>query len=166
MLKTMNKQNLKFVNTSPHPDPAYAHKGDSGFDLRCWIEDDAKDLVLDNANAIRIEPFTSRLVRTGLFFNLPPFTEIQVRPRSGLALKQGITVLNTPGTIDSTYTNEVKVILYNASNKPVIIEDGDRIAQAVLMPVFNGYDTNLVKVDSIVSNSDRNLDGFGSTGVK
>ena len=83
-----------------------------------------------------------------------------------MALKQGITVLNTPGTIDSTYTNEVKVILYNASNKPVIIEDGDRIAQAVLMPVFNGYDTNLVKVDSIVSNSDRNLDGFGSTGVK
>ena len=163
----MLPQTLKIVNSSPHPDPVYAHKGDSGFDLRCWIkEEDIDDDKKSYRKKIVLEPFERRLFHTGIYLGIPKGTEIQIRSRSGMALNNGIIVLNTPGTVDSTYVNEIKVILYNASTRPVTIEDGDRIAQAVLMPVYSSEYVELVKVDKIEENNDRNLNGFGSTGVK
>lgn len=161
-------QLLRFKNVSDNEDPKFAHDGDSGFDLRAWIRHLDMDGYDDETDKyfIILKPFERRLVHTGLYFNLPPYTELQVRPRSGAALKQGLSVLNTPGTVDSMYTNEVGVIAVNLSNKEIRIYSGDRIAQAVLMPVFNSELTDLVKVDEIDENDSRNKNGFGSTGFQ
>jgi dUTP pyrophosphatase len=132
-------------------EPKYAYPSDSGFDLHSTEE-------------IWIAPFGRALVPTGLKFNIPDGTEIQVRPKSGLALKQGLTVLNTPGTVDSGYNGEVKVIIFNTTNDEVWINKGMKIAQAVLCPVINGNWVDLIKVDS-VDNKDRGDNGFGSTGI-
>jgi len=144
--------NLNFVNNSKNPDPEYATEGSSGFDLRASI-------------FIDIEPGCYEIVPTGLFFEIPPNFEIQVRPRSGLAAKNGVTVLNTPGTIDSDYRGEIKVILINHGKETFKIEVGDRIAQGVIAQTSTAY-VKLNKVTNISDNTERSSGGFGSTGIK
>ena len=132
-------------------DPKYAYSTDSGFDL-CSTEE------------LSVDSFGRVLVPTGLHFDIPDGYEIQVRSKSGLALKQGLMVLNSPGTVDQGYTGEIKVIIFNTSNVKVKIEKGQKIAQAVVSPVVSGKWINLVKVDSI-EDKDRSDKGFGSTGI-
>lgn len=144
--------NLNFVNNSENADPEYATEGSSGFDLRA------------SASA-KILPGCYEIVPTGLFFEIPPNFEIQVRPRSGLAAKNGVTVLNTPGTIDSDYRGEIKVILINHGKKVFQIEMGDRIAQGVIAQTSTSY-IKLNKVSKISDDTERSSGGFGSTGIK
>ena len=143
---------LNFANKSENEDPKYATKGSSGFDLR----------ASENKT---IQPGCYETVSTGLFFEIPENFEIQVRPRSGLAAKNGVTVLNTPGTIDSDYRGEIKVILINHGKEPFVIEPGDRIAQAVISPTSTSY-IKLNKIDQISDDTERGSGGFGSTGIK
>lgn len=110
---------------------------------------------------ITLLPFERALVKTGLFLEIPTEFECQVRPRSGLALKKGLTVLNTPGTIDADYRGEVGVILINLSDQPIKIEDGERIAQLIFAPVVQAT----WEVTEALTESDRGAGGFGSTGV-
>lgn len=145
---------VKFINKSKNIDPTFAYEGDSGFDLRADLD-----------SSITIKPFERFLVPTGLFFELQKGTEIQVRPRSGLAIKHGITVLNSPGTVDSHYRGEVKVPLINLGNEPFTIELGDRIAQAVVMPVFGEGKIKLIQAESL-NETVRGEGGFNSSGVK
>lgn len=149
------KIKLKFVNKSNNPTPEYATIGSSGFDLRADLRE---PMVLKSGQRA--------LVPTGLFFEIPLGFEIQVRPRSGLAIKNGITVLNTPGTVDSDYRGEVKVILVNLGNEDFIINNGDRIAQAVLTSVTNSQIVSLTEVKEISDKTGRDSGGFGSTGIK
>ena len=130
--------------------PEYKSEGASGFDIRACL---AKSILLKSGER--------QLIPTGLSFEVPPGFELQCRPRSGLALKQGLTVLNSPGTIDSDYRGEIKVIILNTSGKNIRIKDQDRIAQLVLSPVFRAKFT----VQSSLSESQRGGGGFGSTGV-
>ena len=133
-----------------HPDavlPSYAHPSDAGMDVRS-VED------------LTIAPGKRALVHTGLVMLLPPMYEAQVRPRSGLALKSGVTVLNTPGTIDSGYRGEVGVILANFGDADFHVRKGDKIAQIVIAPVTQPEIVETTEVDE----TDRGADGFGSTG--
>jgi dUTP pyrophosphatase len=131
--------------------PKYVYPSDSGFDL-CSTEQ------------IVIPPFGRALVPTGIKVSFGENMEIQVRPKSGLAINMGLTVLNTPGTVDQGYTGEIKVIVFNTNNNSVIIEKGMKIAQGVLCPVLNGKYVNVIEVDSI-EDRDRGDNGFGSTGI-
>ena len=142
---------LKYTNSSENNEPEYAYESDSGFDLKSTEER-------------WIQPQDRKLIPTGLCFDIPDGFEIQVRSKSGLALKQGLMVLNSPGTVDSGYQGEVKVIIFNTTNERIKIEKGQKIAQAVLCPVVNGKWVNLVKVEEI-GEKDRNDKGFGSTGI-
>ena len=142
---------LNFINDSENSDPEYAYESDSGFDLRSTEE-------------VWVQANDRKLIPTGLRFDIPLGYEIQVRSKSGLALNQGLMVLNSPGTVDSGYQGEVKVIIFNTTNDRIKIEKGQKIAQAVLCPVMNGKWVNLVKVEEIGS-KDRNDKGFGSTGL-
>ena len=144
---------LKIMNTSKNDPPKYQKNGDSGFDLRADLD---REITLD--------PLERKLIPTGLFFEIPVGFEIQVRPRSGLAIKQGLTVLNTPGTVDRDYRGEVKIILINLSDTLATIEPGDRIAQAVLSPVTTNETVKITMVDKINTDTDRGSGGFGSTG--
>ena len=144
---------LKIVNKSKNEMPAYATQGAAGFDLRANL--DAK---------IVLGPGEIKLIPTGLFMEIPFGYEGQVRTRSGLALKRGLVVLNSPGTVDNGYTGEVKGILFNTNNYPVTITKGMKIAQAVLCPVVNGKWVNLSQQNQI-KEKDRADKGFGSTGV-
>lgn len=146
------KYNIEFVNNSNNPNPEFATKGSSGFDLRA------------NVN-LTIQPGEFAMVPTGLSFNIPDNMEIQVRPRSGLAVKHGVTVLNTPGTVDSDYTAEIKVILINHGKEPFVINIGDRIAQGVIAATMSNF-INLKQVGIIDKTTERGSGGFGSTGVK
>jgi dUTP pyrophosphatase len=149
------KLKVSFMNKSENPDPTYERDGDSGFDIRA-----------NNEKTIEIEPGHRALIPTGLYFEIPAGFELQVRSRSGLALKNGIMVLNSPGTVDSGYRGEVGVILYNTDKStPFYIHKGDRIAQGVIAAVQTMNKTKFVKTDSL-SNSQRGSGGFGSTGVK
>ena len=130
--------------------PVYKTEGSAGADVSAFL-----------SSSVTIKPFERKLIRTGLRFEIPAGYEIQVRPRSGLALKNGITVLNTPGTIDSDYRGELQIILINLSNEDFIINDGDRIAQIVFAPVAVAEYSPAVSL----SESDRSSGGFGSTGV-
>jgi len=132
--------------------PEYAYPSDSGFDLFSTVE-------------IILQPFGRALVPTGIKLSIPEEFEIQVRPKSGLAINQGLTVLNTPGTVDSGYNGEIKVIIFNTNNTSVTIPKGTKIAQAVLSPVVNGKYVDLIQVNK-VSDGDRGDNGFGSTGLK
>ena len=137
-----------------HPDavfPKYAYDTDSGFDLHS-----TQDLT--------IGPFGRILVPTGIKVSFPFGYEIQVRPKSGLAIKQGLTVLNTPGTVDQGYTGEIQVIVFNTNNYTVMIPKGMKVAQAVLCPVINGKYVRFESVDKLVD-KDRGVNGFGSTGI-
>ncbi len=140
---------VKFRKIDPSATlPSYAHPGDAGMDVRS-----VEELV--------IEPGGRRLVRTGLVMMLPPGYEAQVRPRSGLALKNGVTVLNTPGTIDEGYRGEIGVILANFGAEPFRVEKGSKIAQMVVAPCTRAEIEETVEVDS----TERGTGGFGSTGV-
>jgi len=131
--------------------PSYAYPSDSGFDLRSTVE-------------INLPPFGRALIPTGIKLSIPEEYEIQIRPKSGLALNQGITVLNTPGTVDSGYVGEIKVILFNTNNQTVTISKGMKIAQAVLCPVMCGKYVSFELTDK-VDDKDRGENGFGSTGL-
>ena len=140
---------VKIINKSLNELPAYATAGSSGMDVRAFL-DSHKTL----------SPLERGLIPTGLFIELPQGYEVQVRPRSGLAIKQGITCLNTPGTIDSDYRGEIKIILINLSNEEQVINPGDRIAQMVIQKVEK------IKWDLVeqLEVTERNAGGFGHTG--
>lgn len=152
--ETLAKLDIKFKNESNNPDPEYATTGSSGFDLRANLPE--TNLVLPVGKRV--------LVPTGLFFELSEGLEIQVRPRSGLAAKNGVTVLNTPGTVDADYRGEIKVILINLGDEDFTINHGDRIAQAVIASVIGKNVVNLNNVKEINENTERGSGGFGSTG--
>lgn len=145
----MNPISVKIINQSNNPLPEYATLGASGMDIRAFMEE---PMVL--------QPSARVLVPTGLFVEIPLGYEIQIRPRSGLAIKQGITCLNTPGTIDADYRGEIKVILINLSSEPQTLMPGDRIAQMVLQKVEQ---IQWVPATELAA-SDRGAGGFGSTG--
>ena len=147
------KIQFKFANKSTNPDPEYATVGSSGFDLRANLEE---PMIIESEQVL--------IVPTGLFFEIPDNFEIQIRPRSGLAAKNGVTVLNTPGTIDADYRGEIKIILINLGKDAFIINHGDRIAQAVASTVTAKNIINLSKVSDISTNTERADGGFGSTG--
>lgn len=131
--------------------PKYAYPSDSGFDLH-------------STEDLEVGPFGRILVPTGIKVSFPEGHEIQVRPKSGLAIKQGLTVLNTPGTVDQGYTGEIQVIVFNTNNYTVMIPKGMKVAQAVLCPVINGKYVRFEKVDTL-NEKDRGNNGFGSTGI-
>ena len=133
------------------PLPAYMSPGASGMDLRAAVEE-----------TVVLQPGEIRLIPTGVHISMPPGFEAQVRPRSGLALKHGITVLNTPGTIDSDYRNEVGIILINAGQTPFEITRGMRVAQMVVASVVRARIEEVDELDA----TERNMGGFGSTGAK
>jgi dUTP pyrophosphatase len=141
--------NIKISNKGRCPLPSYETSGAAGMDVRANL-----------TKAICVSPGERSLIPTGLYLELPSGIECQVRPRSGLALKKGITVLNTPGTVDSDYRGEVGVILINLSAEDFIIEPNDRIAQLVFCPIIH---VTLIESDTLNSSS-RGADGFGSTG--
>lgn len=163
----MEKQVLKFVNKSNNQNPAYVDNASSGFDLRAYItsENGGEYDIITQDYMITLKPFERRMFHTGLYFDVPENTEIQVRPRSGMSIKKGITVINTPGTVDENYTGEVCILIINLSNEDVVITNGERIAQAVLMPVFNARSVKLEIVDEIVKETERGDGGFGHTGT-
>jgi dUTP pyrophosphatase len=132
-------------------DPKYAYISDSGFDLY-------------STEDVWIHSLDRQLVSTGLHFDIPEGYEIQVRSKSGLALKQGLMVLNSPGTVDQGYLGEIKIILFNTTREKVKIEKGQKIAQAVLCPVVSGKWVKLIEKNDL-GNKDRNDNGFGSTGI-
>ena len=140
---------VKVVNTSTNPLPEYATAGSSGMDIRAHLEVPKT-----------LKPFERALIPTGLFVEIPDGYEIQIRPRSGLAIKQGITCLNTPGTIDADYRGEIKIILINLSQEEQVIQPGDRIAQMVIQHVEK------IKWQPVefVTETTRNQGGFGHTG--
>ena len=142
---------IKIINQSDNPLPAYATSGSSGMDIRAFLN-----------GAVTLQPLERYLVPTGIFVEIPEGYEIQVRPRSGLAVKQGITCLNTPGTIDADYRGEVKVILINLSKEPQTIHPGDRIAQLVVQQVEQA----IWEPVEMLSVTERNEVGFGHTGKK
>ncbi len=143
--------NVKIVNKSHHDLPAYETIASAGMDMRAFIQEE-----------ITLKPMERTLVPTGLFIELPVGYEAQVRPRSGLAFKRGITVLNTPGTIDADYRGEIKVILVNLSKEDFVIQDGERIAQMI---VSKHEKVDWVKVE-VLDDSERGAGGFGHTGVQ
>lgn len=142
----------KFTNSSNNSDPEYSKVGDSGFDLRAYLTE-----------SVTLKPLDRKLIPTGLKFELPPNTELQVRPRSGMALKHGISVLNTPGTVDEGYRGDVGVIAVNLSNEDYTIEPGERIAQGVIMNVIGQNISTLTKTNTL-TDTERGEGGFGSTG--
>ena len=141
---------VKVINKSKHPLPQYETIASAGMDVRANID-----------QSITLEPLGRSLVKTGLFMEIPIGYEIQVRPRSGLAFKKGITVLNSPGTIDADYRGEIGVLLVNLSSEPFVIEDGERIAQLV----FASHEQVSWQEVEILEDSDRGQGGFGSTGT-
>ena len=142
---------VRIINRSQHPLPAYQTVSSAGMDLRAQLEE-----------PIHLAPLERAIVGTGLYMELPAGFEAQIRPRSGLAAKQGITVLNSPGTIDADYRGEIGVILVNLSNEPVVVSHGDRIAQMV---ISKHEQAEWIEVEQLEETT-RGSGGFGSTGVK
>lgn len=143
--------NVRIINKSNHDLPAYETSASAGLDIRANITE-----------VIELKPLERTLVKTGLFMEITEGYECQVRPRSGLALKKGISVLNSPGTIDADYRGEVGVILINLSNETFTIENGERIAQLVFAKVEQAAWEQV----EVLTETDRGTGGFGSTGVK
>ena len=140
---------IKIVNQSPYDLPQYTTEGSSGMDVRAHLTE-----------SVRLKPLERYLVPTGLFIELPPDFEAQRRPRSGLAIRQGLTCLNTPGTVDSDYRGEIKVALINLSAEEQLIQPGDRIAQMVIQRVEKGVWQEV----EMLQETARGSGGFGSTG--
>lgn len=141
---------IEIINKSKHPLPKYETSLSAGVDLRANID-----------APITLKPLDRTLIKTGLFMALPQGYEAQVRPRSGLAYKKGITVLNAPGTIDADYRGEIGVILVNLSNEPFVVEDGERIAQMVVAKYEQAEFQEVVELNE----TERGAGGFGSTGT-
>lgn len=146
-----NSIEVKIINQSRHQLPHYESLGSAGMDLRANIDE-----------PITLKPLQRILIKTGLFIALPIGYEAQVRPRSGLAFKHGITVLNTPGTVDADYRGEIGVILINLSENDFLIQDGDRIAQLVIA----SHQRVAWKTTNVLDDTQRGQGGFGSTGTK
>ena len=142
---------IRIVNKSNNPVPGYSTDHSAGMDLRAFLTESKI-----------LKPLERALIPTGLYIELPVGYEAQVRPRSGLALKKGLSVLNTPGTIDADYRGEIGVILINLSNEEVTIESGERICQMV---IAKHETAELIQVD-VLNDTERGAGGFGSTGVK
>lgn len=147
--KFMTKVNINIVNLSNNPLPKYETSGSAGMDISAML-----------AEPVIIKPLQRVLIPTGLYIELPDGYEAQIRPRSGLAAKKGLSVLNAPGTIDSDYRGEIKVILINLSNETVVINTGERIAQMVIAKYEKAL---LTEVDEL-NNTERGSGGFGHTG--
>ncbi len=150
-LPNTHKMKLKIVNTSDNPLPEYETTGSAGVDLRAQLQE-----------PVMLKPLQRALIPTGLYIELPDGYEAQVRPRSGLALKKGVTVLNSPGTIDSDYRGEIKVIMINLSNETTVINTGERIAQLIV----SKYEKVQFKEVDELNETERGEGGFGHTGVK
>jgi len=153
--KIGNKTNMenvviKIINKSPHPTPSYETSSSAGMDLRANLTE-----------AVTLKPLQRGIIKTGLFIALPPGFEAQIRPRSGLAAKFGISVLNAPGTIDADYRGEIGVILVNLSSENFVINNGDRIAQMIIARYAH---TKWEEV-SVLDETKRGQGGFGSTGI-
>ncbi len=142
---------VKIINRSDNPLPQYESQQAAGMDIRCFISE-----------PVTLQPLERKLFPTGLFIELPDGYEAQIRPRSGLALKRGLTVLNTPGTIDADYRGEIGIILINLSQQPQTVEPGERIAQMVIAPCVQ---PQLVEVQEI-NQTQRGGGGFGHSGTK
>ncbi|MCS6820002.1 MAG: dUTP diphosphatase [Chitinophagales bacterium] len=142
---------IKIINRSPHPLPSYESSGAAGMDIRAWV-----------AEPVTIPPLGCVLISTGLYIELPEGYEAQLRPRSGLATRHGITLPNAPATIDADYRGEIKVALINLSNKNFTINNGDRIAQMVVAKV----EKVTWKTTQDLSETKRGNKGFGSTGIE
>lgn len=140
---------VQIINKSKHTLPAYATEQSAGVDLRANISE-----------PVTMQPLERKLIPTGLFISLPKGYEAQVRPRSGLAIKKGVTVLNSPGTIDADYRGEICVILINLSNEPFVIEDGERIAQMVIAR----HEQAEWEEVQVLDETERGAGGFGHTG--
>jgi dUTP pyrophosphatase len=140
---------VKIINTSSNPLPNYATEGSSGMDIRAFLQ-----------TIITLKPLERTLVPTGLFIELPPGYEAQIRPRSGMAIKQGITCLNSPGTVDADYRGEIKIILINLSAEDQVIHPGDRIAQMIIQKVEKAEWMET----EILNETARSGGGFGHTG--
>lgn len=140
---------VKIVNESSNPLPEYSTEMSAGMDLRANLEE-----------SVVLKPLERKLIPTGLYIELPKGYEAQIRPRSGLAIKKGITVLNTPGTIDADYRGEIRVILINLSNEEFVIENGERICQMVIA----SYETVEWKLVEVLNETQRGAGGFGHTG--
>lgn len=140
---------VKIINQSHHPLPAYETNASAGMDLKAYI-----------STSVSVQPSDTVVIPTGLFMELPIGFEAQIRPRSGLAAKHGITVLNSPGTIDADYRGEIKVILINHGKKEFVINDGERIAQMVITQ----HERVVWKETKQLEESERGAGGFGSTG--
>jgi len=140
---------IKIINTSDNPIPEYATQGSAGLDLRAWV-----------SQPVVLQPMERKMIPTGLFLEIPDGYEVQVRPRSGMAIKHGITCLNSPGTVDSDYRGEIKIILINLSSEPHTINTGDRIAQMVVAKVEKA----ILKAADQLQSTARGEGGFGHTG--
>ena len=147
----MHTIKVNIVNTSTNPLPAYATAGAAGMDIKANLQE-----------PVTLQPLERHLISTGLFIELPAGYEAQIRPRSGMAIKQGITCLNSPGTVDSDYRGELKIILINLSNIAQILNHGDRIAQMVIAKTEKA---ELILVQQL-NESSRGDGGFGHTGIK
>ena len=147
----MPEVRINVINKSDNDLPAYASPGASGMDLRAHLPE-----------AVTLSPMQRSLIPTGLFMEIPEGYEAQIRPRSGLAIKEGITCLNTPGTIDSDYRGEIKIVLVNLSTEDQVIQPGDRIAQMVIQKVEKATFSTITELTA----TSRNEGGFGSTGKK
>lgn len=147
----MDKVTVKIINKSNNPLPQYSTPYSAGMDLRAYLEE-----------AVTLQPLEHKLIPTGLFIELPEGYECQIRPRSGLALKHGITVLNSPGTVDADYRGEIGVILVNLSNEPFTVNPGERICQMVVAR----HSTVEWECVEQLAESERSSGGFGHTGVK
>ena len=146
-----NQMNIKIINKSSHPLPNYETNASAGMDLRANLDD-----------SVTLKPLERAIIKTGLFIELPIGIEAQVRPRSGLAAKKGVTVLNAPGTIDADYRGEIGVILVNLSNEDFTIENGERIAQLIIAK----HERAAWEEVDVLGETVRGEGGFGSTGVK
>lgn len=142
---------IKFINKSNNPLPKYESEQAAGMDIRCYLPE-----------PVTLQPLERKLLPTGLFMELPVGYEAQIRPRSGLALKRGLTVLNTPGTIDADYRGEIGIILINLSQEPQTIESGERICQMVIAR----HEQPTIEEVTVLSDTERGAGGFGHSGVK
>jgi len=152
--------NVFLMNKSNNDIPQYQTRNSAGMDLRAYI--DGCDKYEKEIDGIRLRAGERMAIPTGIYIGLPPMYEAQIRPRSGLALKFGITVLNSPGTIDSDYRGEIKVILWNTTKYDYIIRNGDRIAQMVI----SKYEQAEIFITTELETTERGSGGFGHTGVK
>ena len=149
--RNINCMKVQIINKSHHALPEYATPQSAGMDIRANLDE-----------PVTLNPLERKLIPTGLYMALPAGYEAQVRPRSGLAIKKGITVLNTPGTVDADYRGEVCVVLINLSNEPFVVNDGERIAQMV---IAKHEQPELIEVD-VLDETERGAGGFGHTGTK